>query len=596
MQRRVTRRRSAPPMVAITFRAGDNRKRLQFLFVVSAALFAGVVVKVVYLQTAGSESLRAEGRAQRVREQVLPAPRGTIFASDGGELAISVPSSSVYADPKMITDPTGVASVLASMLGLGPDTERSLVEAFTAKENSFVYVARQIDDDLAQTVLDLNLTGVGVIREDRRTMPSGAVGRSLVGRTDIDGNGTAGVELQFNDLLTGIDGERVRERDTSGRSLPGSGTAVEPIPGKDIVLTIDRSLQYQVEQLLMARVGYLKAAGGTVVVMDTDDGGILAAANVDRDDDETIRVTSANLAAVNAFEPGSVAKVFSHAAVIDAGLAGPRTEIDVPGVMVFDEGTPWEKTLRDAEPHEEMKMSMREVLVHSSNLGTYLLAERLGSRGLYKYLRAFGFGDVTAVDFPGETKGIIDRPSEWQGTEKVTVTYGYHYSTSAFQLVAGVNAVANGGMYVEPRLLEAVIGSDGRVTPAQASGTHQVIKPSTARAMTSMMLGVVCEGTGVKAQVEGMPVAGKTGTAYKARNGSYDTGGARAYRATFVGYFPADNPQVTILVTIDEPDPYSNDRFGGTASAPLFAEIATAAIHDLRILPTPGGSGCPAAG
>lgn len=584
-------------MVAITLRAGDNRKRLQFMFVMSALLFAGVIVKVVYLQTAGSESLRAEGRAQRVREQVLPAPRGTIFASDGGELAISVPSSSVYADPKMITDPTGVASVLSAMLGLGPDTERSLVEAFTAKETSFVYVARQIDDELAQAVSDLNIEGVGVLREDRRTMPSGAVGRSLVGRTDIDGNGTAGIELQFNDLLTGIDGERVRERDTSGRSLPGSGTAIEPIPGKDIVLTIDRSLQYQVEQLLIQRVEYLKAAGGTVVVMDTDDGGILAAANVDRDDeDSTVRVTSANLAAVNAFEPGSVAKVFSHAAVIDAGLAGPRTEIDVPGVMVFDEGTPWEKTLRDAEPHEEMKMSMREVLVHSSNLGTYILAERLGSRGLYKYLRAFGFGDTTALDFPGETRGIIDRPSEWQGTEKVTVTYGYHYSTSAFQLVAAVNAVANGGMYVEPRLLEAVIGSDGRVTPAEPSGTHQVIKPSTASAMTSMLQGVVCEGTGVKAQVEGMPVAGKTGTAYKARNGSYETGGARAYRATFVGYFPADDPQVTILVTIDEPDPYSNDRFGGTASAPLFAEIATAAIHDLRILPTPGRPGCPAAG
>ncbi len=568
------------------------------MFVISVLLFAAVVARVAFLQTAGSDSLVAAGKAQRVSEAILHAPRGTIFARDGGELVMSVPSSTLIANPKLVTDPSGVASLLGNMLQLPPEKQQSLLAAFTAKDKSFVYVARQIDDDLANSVIALNLSGIDVLREDKRIMPSGEVGRSLLGRTDIDGIGTAGVEKLYNAELTGADGERVREHDAKGRSIPGSGaTTTAPIPGNDLILTLDRSLQFQVEQALITRVTDLKAKGGAVVVMDTATGEIYAIANVSRGDDGVVAVTSANLAAVEPFEPGSVAKVFSLSAVVDTGVATPDTVIDVPGRIVYDRGTPWEHTINDAEPHDTQPMSLRDIIVHSSNIGTLLLTDEVGTERFGSYLESFGFGQKTALDFPDESAGLFKPASEWQGTEKQSHSYGYGYSVTALQLAAAVNTVANGGVYVAPKLVAATIGADGEVVDAAPSATHEVIQPATAATMTDMMKDVVCDahGTGRDARIPDISVAGKTGTAYKTQEGGgYGEAGNRAYRASFVGFFPADAPKVTILVTIDEPDPTSNDRFGGKAAAPLFATVATAAIHELRITPNPGDTGCSA--
>ena len=591
------KRTSQPAGINLTFRAGDSRRRLVAVFVISVLLFVAVVARVAFLQTAGSDSLVAAGKAQRVSEAVLHAPRGTIFARDGGELVMSVPSSTLVANPKLVTDPSGVAALLGTMLQLTPEKQQSLLAAFTAKDKSFVYIARQIDDDVANSVMALNISGLDVLREDKRIMPSGEVGRSLLGRTDIDGIGTAGVELLYNEQLTGVDGERVREHDAKGRSIPGSGaTTTDPVPGDDLILTVDRSLQFQVEQALVARVTELSAKGGAVVVMDTATGEIYAVANVSRGDDGVVAVTSANLAAVETFEPGSVAKVFSLSAVVDTGTATADTVISVPGRIVYDKGTTWEHTINDAEPHDTQPMSLRDIIVHSSNIGTLMLTDEVGTERFGDYLESFGFGQKTALDFPDESAGIYKPASEWEGTEKQSHSYGYGYSVTALQLAAAVNTVANGGVYVAPKLVTATIGADGEVTDTAASATHTVIQPSTAATMTDMMKDVVCDphGTGKDARIPDISVAGKTGTAYKAQNGSYGEAGSRAYRASFVGFFPADAPKVTILVTIDEPDPTSNDRFGGKAAAPLFATIATAAIHELQITPNPGDTGCSA--
>ncbi len=603
MQKRVKstkrpKRTTQPAGINLTFRAGDSRGRLVAVFVISVLLFVAVVARVAFLQTAGSESLVAAGKAQRVSEAILHAPRGTIFARDGGELVMSVPSSTLIANPKLVTDPAGVSSLLGTMLQLAPDKQQSLLVAFTAKDKSFIYVARQIDDDLADSVMALNISGIDLLREDQRIMPSGEVGRSLLGRTDIDGVGTAGVELLYNAELTGVDGERVREHDARGRSIPGSGaTTTEPVPGNDLILTLDRSLQFQVEQALVARVEALSAKGGAVVVMDTATGQIYAIANVSRGDDGVVAVTAANLAAVEPFEPGSVAKVFSLSAVVDTGVATPDTVIEVPGRIVYDRGTAWEHTINDAEPHNKEPMSLRHIIVHSSNIGTLLLTDEVGTERFGSYLESFGFGQKTALDFPDESAGIYKPASEWQGTEKQSHSYGYGYSVTALQLTAAVNTVANGGVYVAPKLVAATIGADGEVVDTAPSATHTVIKPSTAATMTDMMKDVVCEGTGKDARIADISVAGKTGTAYKVQDDkTYGAAGTRAYRASFVGYFPADAPKVTILATIDEPDPTSNDRFGGKAAAPLFATVATAAIHELQITPNPGDTGCPAAG
>ena len=388
----------------------------------------------------------------------------------------------------------------------------------------------------------------------------------------------------------------MREQDRNGRSIPGSGTTTQdPIPGTDLVLTLDRSLQFQVEQALLARVDEVKAAGGTVVVMDTDTGEIYSIANVIRDEDTGIAaVTSANLAAVEAFEPGSVAKVFSLSAVVDSGVANPDTVIDVPGRMVFNRNTQWEQTVKDAELHDTKPMSLRDIIVHSSNIGTLLLTEQVGDERFGEYLQGFGFGQATALDFPDESAGRLKPFDEWQGSEAATMSYGYGYTTTSLQLAAAVNTVANGGTYVAPKMLMATIGADGEVTETPASTTRRVISPESAATMVDMMTDVVCTGTGKDARLDGITVAGKTGTAYKVQDGTYGEDGSRAYRASFVGFLPAAAPQVTILVTIDEPDPTTNDRFGGKAAAPLFATVATSVIHELAITPTPGDTGCAA--
>ena len=565
-------------------------------------LFLAVIGRVVFLQTAGSEALLAAGKAQRVSESVLVAERGTVFARDGGELALSVASSTLWANPKLVVDATGASTVLATMLHLSAEKQQSLLEAFITKDKSFVYIIRQIDEDLAATVLALDLPGVSQLHENKRIMPSGEVGRSVLGITDIDGVGLAGVELQYNDLLTGRDGERVREHDKDGRSIPGSGaTTVDPVPGDDLILTLDRSLQFQVEQALLARVNELSAFGGTVIVMDTATGAIYAIANVQRTpiaqdgSGGVVEVTSGNLAAVEPYEPGSVAKVFSLSAVVDAGVANPDTVVDVPGYIIYDKGTQWEKRINDAAPHDLQPMSLREIIVNSSNIGTVELTQQMGYKEYGAYLAAFGFGQKTALGFPDESAGIFHPTSEWEGTGRVTPAYGYGYSATSLQLVAAVNTVANGGTYVAPKLLTATLGADGKITETDPSPTHDVITAATAATMTDMMTDVVCYGTGKLAQLPSMSVAGKTGTAYKTEDGTYGEDGNRKYRATFVGFFPAQAPRVTILVTIDEPDPTSHDRFGGTAAAPLFTTVATAAIHELLITPPANDAGCPAA-
>ncbi|MEO5724180.1 MAG: penicillin-binding protein 2, partial [Ilumatobacteraceae bacterium] len=372
------------------------------------------------------------------------------------------------------------------------------------------------------------------------------------------------------------------------------------IPGDDLVLTVDRSLQYQVEQALLAGINKptVMAKGASAVILDSSTGEVLAMANVDRDKAGNAKVTAANNAAVAAHEPGSVAKVFSISASVNEGIASPDTTINVPPYIIFGEGTPYQHIVRDAESHDTGPMTLRQILVQSSNIGTWLTAKQLGSQKLAAYLTAFGFGSTTALDFPGESAGLIKPWQNWQGTENATVTYGYGYSATALQLVSAVNTIANGGIYVAPKLVKAVVDSSGKMVSTPPSASHQVVTAATAQQMTSMMTDVVCskKGTGYLAQIPGMTVAGKTGTAYKVQaGGGYQSAdGQRAYFATFVGFFPATNPKVTILVSVDEPDPTSNDRFGGTASAPIFVDLAQAAIHELQISPAPGDHGCPA--
>jgi cell division protein FtsI (penicillin-binding protein 3) len=241
-----------------------------------------------------------------------------------------------------------------------------------------------------------------------------------------------------------------------------------------------------------------------------------------------------------------------------------------------------------------MKMDVREIMVRSSNLGTAMVADTMKNVRKYEYLQAFGFGQETGLNYPGESKGILRDVYDWQGTEKMTVSYGYGFAATSLQLIAGVNTVANGGTYVAPKLVRGTIDKNGKLVETAPSLTRPVLTPETAATTTSLLQEVVCSGTATLAQVKGMTVAGKTGTGYKVQdNGTYITDdGTRSYFASFVGYFPAEDPKVTMLVSIDEPNAQSRDRFGGTAAAPVFALLTPTVMHELGIAPVSSGTGC----
>ena len=571
----------------------DQRIRKRLSFAVLGIVFALLVlaVWVGLLQTVRRDGYHAASINQRTRTTIIRADRGVIFDRNGSEIALSVPTTTLFADPQLVVDPIGTAAAVTSILQLSVEEHDRIVAALSKREGNFVYLARQINKDRAKAVLDLNLSGVSSYTEPSRVVESGVAG-AVIGRTDPDGVGISGLEQQYNELLAGVDGKAVRQRDNKGNSISGTGSMItDPQSGADLVLTIDKSIQFQVDQALLQRVDQLKARAGTVIMMDSRTGDIYAMSNVRRGEDGKAELATGNFAAVEAHEPGSVAKVFSVSAALNEGKVTDSTEFMVPGVLREDGFV-----IRDAYPHPTMKMTVREILRESSNLGTVITGGTLQPEQMHAYLRAFGFGATTGLEYPGESKGILKSTRKWFGTEKKTVTYGYGYAATPLQLVSGVNVVANGGTYVAPRLVKATIDADGQLKETNPASTRPVLKPEVATTMTSIMKDVVCSGTATLAQVKGMTVAGKTGTGYKAQdNGTYTTAtGGRKYFASFVGYFPADDPKITMLVSIDEPDGSSRDRFGGTAAAPVFSRLANVAIQELDITPTGTGTGCPA--
>ncbi len=570
------------------------------MFVFTFLLFSLVVGRVVFLQITSADELRAAGREQRTTEAVLLARRGVIFDRNGDELAMSVPARTIVANPKLVGDPAATAATLAQVLQLSPEKQQSLLEAFTVKDKGFVYVAHQVSDEQAGIIADLDLNGVSSIADDRRIMPSGDVGRSVIGRTDPFGAGSAGIEKQLNTLLTGVNGELIREHDRKGRSIAGTETtSVEPTPGNDVVLSLDRSVQYTVEQELLAQVRSLQARGGTAVVLSTKTGDVIAMASALRDDvTGEYRLSTGNLAAVDAAEPGSVVKAATLAAALNEGGVTPETTFEVPWRKQFSD-----TMLHDAEQHPDGVWNVGQILTESSNIGTIEVMLRLSpelrstKQKLYSYLRAFGLGEKTALDFPGESAGLLKDWKKWEGAEQYTMAYGQGLASTSIQLAAAINVIANGGTYVAPRLLVATIGPDGTITDAPASATHRVIRPEVAAQVTEMMRSVVCSGTATRAQVPGLSIAGKTGTGLKAQdNGTYlNDKGDRTYYASFVGFFPAEDPQATVLISIDEPPGAEGQltRFGGTAAAPVFARVAPAIMRELDITPPVAGGGCP---
>lgn len=550
--------------------------RLVALLAVMALAFGAIFVRLTVLQVSQAASFRDRAFDQRVSTLELPATRGQILDRNGEPLAISLEARDVYADPRYVQDPWGTATTLAPILDLDV---RDLAERL-GEDTTFVYVARQVDLEIAERIRRLELPGIGFLEASRRYYPAGSLAAQVLGFVGIDGEGLSGLELRFEDLLAGAAGERTQEMDPSGQPIQG-GVDVEraPVPGSTVVTTIDRDFQYQAEQALADAVAANHARGGTVVVMDPHTGDILAMASYpwfDPNDFEDARSgTYRNRAVTDAFEPGSTNKVITATAAVDRHAIGLDHVLSVPWQMRVGEFT-----LHDSHPHGIEQMTLGDIIAQSSNIGTVMVARRVGESAMASYLSKFGLGRPTGVGFPGESSGIIPPLYEWTETSLATIAYGQGIAATPLQMVSVYATIANGGRWVQPRLVLGTRDPGGAFTPAADAATRRVVSSATALTVTRLLAHAVHEGTGTEAEIEGYEVAGKTGTAripLPDRPGYYEG----QYIASFIGYLPASDPQVVIAAILDRPV----TEYGGVAAAPLFQRIARYAITRLSIEP-----------
>jgi cell division protein FtsI (penicillin-binding protein 3) len=574
---------------------GRPHRRLLGLALVTLTMMTAVVIKVGLLQTIDRPGLAARGEQQLVDTVKLTADRGVVFDRNMYELAMSVPHTSVWADPRLVTNTETAATALADILGI----DRASLLSKLQSASEFVWIAREVDDDVATQIKAMSLNGVFFLPEPKRVLPAADLARGVLGQTDIDGKGISGVEKAYNGELTGTTGSLVRERDGRGDSIPGGQRRFEPArPGSDVVLTLDRNLQYSVEQMLINQVRTTKSKGGMVVVMRPNTGEVLAIANVTvPPSPEGAIVTpepvvaSANMALVNVFEPGSVVKVITAAAALQQGVADPLTPMYVPDTYALAD----DAIFTDAEKHPTASWNLSDILTKSSNVGTIMIAQRLKAAQLDHYLRAFGLGQKTALAFPNESGGILPSVSTWTKSSMGSIPIGQGVAVTAIQMLQAFNVIAAGGDLVSPTLVAATINPDGKEVPAAPAERHRVVSEDTAATVNQILQRVVAEGTGKNAQIAGYTVAGKTGTARKPQDtGTYeDTDGKFHYVSTFAGFAPAERPQISTIVVLDEPQGSGPDEyFAGTVAAPLFAKVTTEALRQLQIPPyraTPAG-------
>ena len=549
-------------------------QRLIALLVVAMFAMVGIVVRLAVLQVRESGTYAELGSTQRVRTEPLPAVRGEILDRDGVPMALTLEGSDVYANPSLVTDPRAEAAQIAPILGV---PERSVHDDLVSA-GTFVYVRRQVDANVATQLSDLHLPGIGFLPIAKRYYPAGPVASQVLGFVNVDGVGTTGLERQYDGELAGTPGERTIEVSAEGQEIGGGKQVVrDPQEGSNVVLTIDRDLQFQSQQYLRAAVLRNHAKGGTIVVMDPHTGGIYAMATYPWFDPNTFAsadpTSFVNRAVTDTWEPGSVNKTITAAAALESGAVTPTQTFEVPGTRQV-EGY----TIHDAEPHGIETMTLGDIIAHSSNVGASLVADRVGNEGMQRTFARFGFGTPTGVGFPGEAAGLMPAPDRWTALTRATVSFGAGVAVTPLQMASVYATIANGGTWVQPRLVDATIGADGVRHDVPVGATHRVVRRSTARMLTRMLAYVVEDGTGVGAQIAGYQVAGKTGTAKKIdQTGRY----VHRYVASFIGFLPARSPRIVVAVIIDEP----RTVYGGVAAAPVFQQVARYAIQRLGIEP-----------
>ncbi len=561
-------------------RRSRSSRRLTWLLVAYLAVTALIGGRLLVVQVVAAEEYRELGERQTQREITLPADRGRLYDRTGKPLALTETAAAVYADPSAIRQADVAAGEIAAVLASHLDADVASLREQLTRDTSFVYLDRQLPHEVGETIRAERLTGVGVLEEPTRRYPGGSLAAAVLGYVGIDNHGLSGLELAHDDALAGEKGTLRVERAPGGVPISAAPRQGQPpVPGEDLALTLDRRIQLSAEQALEDALDTHDARAGSAVVLDARTAEVLGMASVPGFDPERIGAVEPaqrrNRPVTDAFEPGSVAKAVTVAAALEDGVVSPDDEIYLPEEI--DVGG---KTFRDPGRHEETTVTFAEAIADSSNVATIRVAQQLGAERLHKAYEDFGFGQATGIDFPGETSGSLPPVEEWWATSLPTIALGQSTSASLLQLAGMMQTLANDGQRRTPTLLRGELDSAGQLHQTPATDTHRAVSPEAAAVATKVLTGVVADGTGQQAGVEGYRVAGKTGTAQKPhpdRRGYQED----AYLATFAGFAPADDPEVVVAVMLDEPDPI----WASQTAAPVFAEITEEALRVRRVPP-----------
>ncbi len=617
------------PGASAPLRLAAPKRRLRLLLVALGAVFTLFLGRLVQLQFLDSSALAAEATVNLYQTVTLPAPRGSITDASGQTLATTVDAYDITADPYLFTPgqahtddaPAQAAALLSPMLGV-PVATLTKALTYTGKGDRYALLAKQqspqtwnqitalqaaltkkawsghcgtenqlalkagddgrVDDACANT-----LNGVFHTKHSKRVYPDGSLGANVIGFVNADGVGKGGLEQQYDSLLKGKDGT-VTYAQSGGREVPTAGQREQPaVPGSDLRLTLNRDIQWDAQQQITAEVKKAGAEGGYVVVQDVSNGQVLAMATAPGFDPNDLAHANpdnlGNSALQEVYEPGSVSKLMTMAAVLQQNVATPLTHVVVPGSLPRA-GT----VFHDDTAHGTEHLTLNGVLAQSSNIGTMLAASHLGStekqadQVLYSYLTRFGIGQPTGLGFPGETQGLLAKPSQWSGSQQYTIPFGQGLSVNALQTTSVYSTIANGGGRIAPSLVAGTTGPDGRFVPAPAPKESRVVSTQTAKTLAQMLQSVVAsqEGTGAAAEIPGYLVAGKTGTANRV---DPQTGRYQGYTSSFIGFAPADKPRITVSCVVQDP---VNGHFGGELCGPVFKQVMEFALKTLQVPPT----------
>lgn len=564
-----------------------TRNRLRVLVVLMLVLFVLFAGRLFQIQAVDSKAYAAMAVEAGTRKVALPAPRGDIRDRNGEELVTSVDGLTITADPsKTAANAPEIAQILHTKLGDTIDYFDTIQKLRTPKSR-FAYVARDLPAfqarKAAAAVNEAGYPGIFTQTESLRSYPGGSLAANVLGITKDDGSGIAGLEQEYNPELTGKDGSSTYEISSSGQRIPMADSTLEDmVPGSDVTTTLDRDLQWYADQRLRDVVRSNGADYGLAITMDVRTCQIVQmsqAPTFDPDSRKNVNdATLVNRAISNVYEPGSVMKTITMAALADQGKITADTKITVPSGMVID-GFP----IGDYWQHGTLNLTAAGVIAKSSNLGTIVAAQQMSDSTFYKYLRAFGFGSSSGLDLPEESAGIVAPARDWTKAKHATVSFGQGISVNAVQMIRAVGAIANGGVMCTPRVTESVTNVDGSTSKVDTPPAKRVVSREAASEVTRMMEAVTADdGTAPSAQIDGYRVAGKTGTAWRVNpdTGTYIRG---QNTISFMGFAPADDPRFITYVVIDKPPANAG---GGSTAGPVFRDIMAMALERFGVTPT----------